>query len=161
MEVSFVNEAVVFLITLAGGMVIGVVFDIYRIIKDGTYKSVIVYTLSDIIVWIVLSILAFETVFIANNAVVRWFEIVALLVGYILYTVTISKYFLKAAKVLTEFAKKTVIILFKPVKLVLKLLFKPFVMLFYWLKQQKSKLKFIKNQQKLKIRQINRIFHKN
>ncbi len=161
MEVSFLNEAVVFLITLAGGMIIGVVFDIYRIIKNGVYKNVIIYTLSDIVVWIVLSILAFETVFIANDAAVRWYEIVALLVGYILYAVTLSKYFLKSANVIIKIVKNIIITILKPLKAVLKIISKPFVLIFSWLKLQKNKLKFIKNQQKLKFKQINRIFRKN
>lgn len=161
MELSYIKEALVFLITLLGGMVIGVVFDIYRVIKDATYKNVVFYTLSDLIVWIVLSILAFETVFIANSGSVRWFEIIALLVGYILYTVTISKYFLKLLRILIRLLKNIIMLIIKPLIILFNIIKKPFCFMFSWLKVQKNKLKFIKNKQKLKIKQINRIFRKN
>ncbi|MBE7038264.1 MAG: hypothetical protein E7404_05095 [Ruminococcaceae bacterium] len=161
MELYFTTEALSFLLTLIGGAIMGLISDIFRIIKKTSQKSVIFYTVNDIVMWIVLSFVAFETIFVVNSGMVRWYEIVALIFGFIIYTMTLSKYFVLLAEFLIKILKRIISIIVKMFSIIFLIVKKPFVIVYIWLKSQKNKFKIMKNKQKLNFEQINRIFRKN
>ena len=126
----------------------------------------------DIIVWIAAAMMSFFAVFFANSGEVRWYEIAALLTGFVLYTVSVSKYFIAFVKFSAKFFAKTLKIMLMPVMQLLKAvknigLFifsyvkKPFVFVGICLKLQKKRLCFIKNQQIFDFKRLKRIFRKN
>ena len=167
MAISISSEALVFLKTAVGGAVIGIIFDIYRIIKSSK-KSVFLIASGDIIVWLVLSVVAFEVVYISNSGDIRWYEAVAMIIGFILYTLSLSKYFIIFVKLILKILKKTVHILSVPLKAAAKFLMfifsyvkKPFLFVGFWLKLQKKRINFIKNKQIFDFRRLKRIFQKN
>lgn len=171
MEISVSAEALVFLKTVLGGMLCGVVFDVYRILKS-VKKSLFMLEAGDIIVWIVMAMMSFFAVFAANSGQVRWYEIVALLIGFILYTVSVSKYFIAAAKFIAKICAKILKIMLAPIMFLLGILkntflfaaplFKrPFLFVANCLKLSKKRLKIIKNKQIFDFRRLKRIFQKN
>lgn len=171
MEISVSAEALVFLKTVLGGALCGMIFDIYRILKSAK-KSTFVIEAGDIIVWIAAAMMSFFAVFFANSGEVRWYEIAALLTGFVLYTVSVSKYFIAFVKFSAKFFAKTLKIMLMPVMQLLKAvksigLFifsyvkKPFVFVGICLKLQKKRLCFIKNQQIFDFKRLKRIFRKN
>lgn len=171
MEISVSAEALVFLKTVMGGALCGMIFDIYRILKS-VKKSTFVIEAGDIIVWIAAAMMSFFAVFFANSGEVRWYEIAALLTGFVLYTVSVSKYFIAFVKFSAKFFAKTLKIMLMPVMQLLKAvksigLFifsyvkKPFVFVGICLKLQKKRLRFIKNQQIFDFKRLKRIFRKN
>lgn len=167
MTVSISEEALIFLKTAIGGTVIGMIFDIYRLIKNNG-KNLMLLGFGDIIVWLVLSIVSFEVVFIANSGDIRWYEAVAMLTGFILYTMSVSKYFTCAVKFIAKIIKKTAHIVFIPFKwlkraagFIFMYVKKPFIFVGFWLKLQKKHFEFIKNKQIFDFRRLNRIFRKN
>ena len=171
MEISVSAEALVFLKTVLGGALCGMIFDIYRILKS-VKKSTFVIEAGDIIVWIAAAMMSFFAVFFANSGEVRWYEIAALLTGFVLYTVSVSKYFIAFVKFSAKFFAKTLKIMLMPVVRLLKAvksigLFifsyvkKPFVFVEICLKLQKKRINFIKNKQIFDFRRLKRIFQKN
>ena len=147
------------------------IFDIYRILKS-VKKSTFVIEAGDIIVWIAAAMMSFFAVFFANSGEVRWYEIAALLTGFVLYTVSVSKYFIAFVKFSAKFFAKMLKIMLMPVVRLLKAvksigLFifsyvkKPFVFVGICLKLQKKRLRFIKNQQIFDFKRLKRIFRKN
>ncbi|UKI38121.1 MAG: spore cortex biosynthesis protein YabQ [Clostridiales bacterium] len=74
----------------------------------------------DIIVWIAAAMMSFFAVFFANSGEVRWYEIAALLTGFVLYTVSVSKYFIAFVKFSAKFFAKTLKIMLMPVVQLLK-----------------------------------------
>ncbi|MBC8595325.1 spore cortex biosynthesis protein YabQ [Qingrenia yutianensis] len=167
MEISVSAEALVFLKTVLGGAVCGMIFDIYRILKS-VKKSMFMIEAGDIIVWIVVAMMSFFAVFFANSGEVRWYEIVALFTGFVLYTVSVSKYFITFVKFIAKTLKLTlvpVVRLLKAVKNIGLFIFsyvkKPFVFVEICLKLQKKRFRFIKNQQIFDFRRLKRIFRKN
>lgn len=161
MELYFSKEAANFLFTLLGGTVLGMVLDIFRVIKKLSQKSVVFYTVCDISVWIILSLISFGTIFVSNNGQIRWYEIFALILGFIIYTIALSKYFVEAVEFLIRVLFIVIKIVLKPFSFIFSILKRIFVCVLNWLKSQKNKLNFMKNKQKLNFRQINRIFRKN
>lgn len=91
--------------TVLGGALCGMIFDIYRILKS-VKKSTFVIEAGDIIVWIAAAMMSFFAVFFANSGEVRWYEIAALLTGFVLYTVSVSKYFIAFVKFSANFLQK-------------------------------------------------------
>ena len=171
MEISVSAEALVFLKTVLGGALCGMIFDIYRILKS-VKKSTFVIEAGDIIVWIAAAMMSFFAVFFANSGEVRWYEIAALLTGFVLYTVSVSKYFIAFVKFSAKFFFFFFKIMLMPVMQLLKAvksigLFifsyvkKPFVFVGICLKLQKKRLRFIKNQQIFDFKRLKRIFRKN
>ena len=167
MTVSISEEALIFLKTAIGGTVIGMIFDIYRLIKNSG-KNLMLLGFGDIIVWLVLSIVSFEVVFIANSGDIRWYEALAMLTGFILYTVSVSKYFTCGVKFIAKIIKKTAHIVFIPFKwlkraagFIFMYVKKLFIFVGFWLKLQKKHFEFIKNKQIFDFRRLNRIFRKN
>ena len=167
MEISVSAEALVFLKTVLGGVVCGMIFDIYRILKS-VKKSMFMIEAGDIIVWIVVAMMSFFAVFFANSGEVRWYEIVALFTGFVLYTVSVSKYFITSVKFFAKTFKLTlmpVVRLLKAVKNIGLFIFsyvkKPFVFVEICIKLQKKRFRFIKNQQIFDFRRLKRIFRKN
>ena len=161
MELYFSKEASNFLFSLLGGAIIGMVLDMFRVIKKTSQKSTIFYTVCDILVWIILSLIAFGTIFVSNSGQIRWYEIFAILLGFIIYTITLSKYFVVAVSFLIFILNEILNMLFKPVTFIFFVFKRIFLAVLNWLKLQKNKMNFMKNKQKLTFRQINRIFRKN
>lgn len=108
------------------GIAIGIFFDIFRILRKSFKTPDIITYIEDILFWIISGIFFLFVLFKFNNGQIRNYVIIGLLLGIIIYTFTISKYFIKVSVNIINVIKK---ILFYPIKLiwgVLKKVFKPF-----------------------------------
>ena len=89
--ILFTQNIQVFLATIYGGILIGLLFDIHRCIK-GNFK--IIDSLSiifDILFWAITTCLVFITINIVEYFDLRYYHFIALFFGFILYYNTISK----------------------------------------------------------------------
>lgn len=123
-----------FTIYIISGIIIGIFFDVFRILRRSFKTSDIITYIEDILFWIFSGIFLLFVVFKFNNGEIRSYIIIGLLCGILIYMLTISKYFIKVnVKILTFLkniiAKLISIILF-PLKVILnifrKIFFKPF-----------------------------------
>lgn len=90
-----------FLFTLVG-IAIAIIFDIFRILRR-TFKTADYITyIEDILFWIITGFILLYAIFIFNNGEIRLYLFVAILIGSLLYIITLSKYFIKInVKILT------------------------------------------------------------
>ena len=110
------------LIFIITGIVIGVFFDIFRILRKSFKTPDFITYIEDILFWIFSGILFLFVLFKFNNGEIRNYVVIGLIIGILVYVFTVSKYFIKISVSIIKFLKK---ILLYPLKLLIKLL-KPF-----------------------------------
>lgn len=131
------NQAYLFLIFVINGILIGFLFDIFRIIRK-TFKTTDFTTyIQDIAFWIVTGIITLAFIFYYNNGEIRFYVFLGIILGVLSYILTISKYVIKVSVKIINFIKNIVTTIFNIILLPLKatwktvnrFLFKPFFFL--------------------------------
>ena len=108
----FTKELGAFYATIYGGIAIGLLFDIYRSFRHN-FKIVKKLSLVfDALFWIITTLITFITVNTVQNFNLRYYHIVALIIGFFLYHFTIGKFVFagldKLIYFMTSVIKKTV-----------------------------------------------------
>ena len=90
-----INQLYLFIIFLITGGIIGIIFDIFRILrKSFRYKHYII-DIQDVIFWILTASILLYSSFIFNDGEIRMFMILSSVLGFIIYLFTLSKLFIK------------------------------------------------------------------
>lgn len=126
MESLATSQAHVFLIFVLNGIIIAFVFDIFRICRKSFQTPDWVTYLEDILFWFITCVLLAYSIYTFNNGEIRLYMIFGIIIGAILYILTISKYIIKFSVKIIMFFKKIIdkilhFILY-PIKIVLKTL---------------------------------------
>ena len=156
MNVIISEQIKLFIIFFTTGIIIGVLFDIFRIIRKAFKISDMHTCIEDIIFGVLTGILLIFVIFIYNNGSLRFYMILGMALGIITYLFTVSKYFIKINVKIIKFIQKIILklvnIILVPIKF-LKGLFaktfnKPFTLLIINIKKIKNKLLFAKKREK-------------
>ena len=138
MEEIINNQAYLFIIYFICGIIIGIFFDLFRILRKSFKTSDLITYVEDIIFGILTGIFLIFMLFIFNNGQLRFFIFLGIILGLTIYLLTISKYFIKInVKIIVTIKKailKIIYIIFYPIrklfdilrKYVLKVILKPF-----------------------------------
>lgn len=134
MTVSVAEQTTVFLCCFLCGMVIGVIFDAFRVLRKLIPTNNIVTITEDIL----FCILAFSALFFCalrfNYGDIRWYMIIGAGIGAVLYFFTISRVILSVCFFIIKILKIALAYIFKivsfPVLFVFKLLKKPLIFTF-------------------------------
>lgn len=116
---SQLYSLLIFIIT---GIIIGVFFDIFRILRRSFKTPDIVTYIEDILFWIFTGVFFITILFKFNNGEIRSYVLLGLISGIVMYMLIISKYFIKVSVTIIKTIKK---ILSYPIKIICKLI-KPF-----------------------------------
>ena len=167
MDNVLLEQAYLFLIYFISGMLIGILFDIFRILRR-SFKTIDFITyIEDIFFWLLTGGFILFVLFNFSNGEIRLYIIIGLVIGFISYILTISKFFIKInVKILTlikNIISKIISILAYPIKQIFKLLqkiFTPFT--FFVINLKKILYVFIANvENRRKFLYKRRIFKKN
>lgn len=128
-----INQTSLFLIFTIDGVLIGIIFDIFRILRKTIKTSDFVTYIEDFLFWIITSIILFYSIFTYNNGELRFFMFLAVILGFVLYICTISSYLItinvKIINVIKRIFLKLFEIIYKPLiktfKILKKVIFKP------------------------------------
>lgn len=126
MENTIAMQVYSLVIFVICGIAIGIFFDIFRILRKSFKTSDIVTYIEDIIFWIFSGLFFLFVLFKFNNGQIRSYVVIGLLIGILLYILTISKYFIKVNVTIINLIKR---IITYPIKLIfrmIKKLLKPF-----------------------------------
>lgn len=108
----FIEDINIFYLTLYGGIVIGILFDLYRVLRKNFKMVRKISFIFDVIFWILITCVIFTTINLLEKFELRYYHFVALFLGFILYYNTISKYifivFNKIISFITSLFKKTI-----------------------------------------------------
>lgn len=133
MENVILTQLYSFLAYLVSGMIIGIFFDIFRILRKSFNTPDIITYLEDILFWLFTGIFLLLVLFKFSNGQLRIYNVLGLLIGVIFYMLTISKFFIKVNVTIITFIKniiyKIIKIVLYPIKYIFKIikkLFTPF-----------------------------------
>lgn len=126
MENLILKQAYLFFIYFLSGILIGIFFDIFRILRRSFKTSNFITYIEDILFWIITGLFLLFVLFKFSNGQIRIYNITGLLIGTILYVLSISKFFIKINVKILVFMKnviaKIITIIFYP----LRKIFNPF-----------------------------------
>lgn len=125
MESLYSQLFCLFIFTITG-IVIGITFDIFRILRRSFKTSDWITCMQDIIFWIITGIIILFSVFTFNNGEIRSYVFIGVALGVIIYMISISKFIVKYTVIIIKFIKKLVAY---PIHLMKKLIINPFVKL--------------------------------
>ena len=134
------NQLINMLLFILTGIVIGVLFDIFRIIRRSFKTPDFLTYKEDILFWLMAGIILLFTIFTFNNGEIRLYIFVSLLFGLTIYLLTLSKFFIKINVKIIGIIKK---IICYPIKLIYnfikKFIFRPIIFVFNNIRNLKSK----------------------
>lgn len=141
----------IFIIT---GIVIGILFDCFRILRKSFKTTDWITCIQDIIFWMLTGIIILFSIFKFNNGEIRSYIILGIFFGILIYMITISKFVVKYSVFVIQKLKK---IISYPINIIInilkKVLINPLKKIFVKIKTknnknlQKQSEKIIKNQQ--------------
>ena len=125
MELSVSHQVYVFAAMILCGALTGVVFDVFRAARRCFHPRSGIIAAQDIALWLAELVLVFVTIFEVNNAAVRFYEVIGLVLGAALYFMTISEYVILFFCKVMRAAVRAFCFAAKPVKKVFSLLALP------------------------------------
>ena len=118
-------QAYIFLIFFISGMLIGILFDIFRISRRTFNTTDFVTYLEDILFWIITGLFLIFILFTFSNGEIRLYNVISLIIGFVCYILTISKFFIKINVIILSFLKNISYKILKILIYPIKFLFKP------------------------------------
>lgn len=156
MTVSINEQTLIFFSCVLAGILIGFIFDIFRIIRTAYKLNKIYTTISDACFWIIALFIVFMTIYITGDGQIRWFVFLGCAIGFLLYLFSISplivKTVVKIIRAINAFLWKCLRVIFYPFRKIFKLFAKKSGKLKKFVKsaQRKSGEKYKKTLAKLR-----------
>ena len=158
MYTNNLEQLINFIYFVITGMLLSIVFDIFRILRRSFKTSDFVTNIEDVIFGIITGIIILSSIFLFNNGELRLYIFIGIGVGIIFYMLFISKYFIKINVAIINFVEKIIILITKPfiilLKIIKKLFFKPISLVIINIKLLYKKI-FIKFKKTTKINKKN------
>ncbi|MBR3255322.1 MAG: spore cortex biosynthesis protein YabQ [Clostridia bacterium] len=148
------NQAYLFLIFVINGLLIGFIFDIFRILRISFKTKDFVTYIQDIVFWLITGAIVLYSIFVFNNGEIRLYIFLGIAIGVILYMTLFSKYIIEfnvqLIKVLKTTLQSVLKVILIPIsfmgKIIKKVFFKPIS--FITINLEKFSTKFVKKFQK-------------
>lgn len=125
------NQAYLFLIFCVNGIIIGLLFDFFRILRKTFKTKDFITYIEDITFWILTGIIILYSIFKFNNGEIRLFMFLGILLGVIIYMLFISSHVIKINVAIINFFKGIIIKIFRYVSIPFKYIFKLIKKLFF------------------------------
>ena len=89
------NQAYLFLVFSLTGVIIGVLFDFFRILRRTIKTSNIITYIEDVLFWILTGLLVLYNIWYFNNGEIRIFMFIGIIMGVLVYMSTLSNMIIK------------------------------------------------------------------
>lgn len=124
MGITVEREVYILLVSFAAGALNGFVFDFFRGFRRKVKSKNSFVAVQDILFWIICAALTFAFVYRFNNGQPRWYIFCGIILGMLIYSLTISRLVVflvaKLLELLAAALKLLIKILLFPVKLIIK-----------------------------------------
>lgn len=139
------NQAYSFIIFILNGLIIGLIFDIFRIFRKSFKTPDFITYLQDFIFWIIAGSILLYSIFKFNNGELRLYIFIGILLGVSAYILIFSRLFIKISVEIINFVKKVLFnLIVVPTKFIIKLLKKSILNpIIYILKKIMSLFRFL------------------
>jgi len=122
MILSMTGQAWLFLSTVFVGAAIGLFYDAFRVIRKTARHSGLAVTLEDLIFWVAATGLTFYYMLHRNYGEIRFFALIGVAVGLLLYFTTVSRWVVIVFVAVVNYLKRVVVtvvrLILVPVRLV-------------------------------------------
>lgn len=108
------NQASLFLIYIATGMLICIFYDIFRALRKTIKTSNIVTYIEDIIFWTIVAIFLIIEILNLNSGELRLYTFIGIIIGCIIYLLTVSKFILNILIKIFKTTQKIILLIIKP-----------------------------------------------
>lgn len=141
-----VNQAYVFIAFIFNGFLIGIFFDIFRILRRSFKTPDLITYIEDFVFWIITGASILYTIFKFNNGIIRGYIFLGIGLGILTYILIFSKIFIKVNIYIINFMKKffNIIIIIPLIfifKILRKVILRPISFIFINIRGNMSKLK--------------------
>lgn len=151
MYTNNLEQLISFIYFIVVGIIISIIFDIFRIFRRTIKTSDIVTNIQDILFCLITGIIVLLSIFCFNKGELRLYIFIGIAIGVAFYMIFISKHFIKINVTIINFIKRIIYLLFRPFIIILnftkKLFFKPFSFIII-------NLKYFTNKSLFKIKKI-------
>lgn len=138
------NQVYLFFIFIANGVLIGILFDIFRILRKSFKTSDFVTYIEDFLFWILTGFSILYFIFVFNNGEIRLFMFLGIAIGITLYMLIFSSFLIKINVTIITFFKKIISkvigVILIPFKFTKKLFFKPISFIFINIRKSSTNL---------------------
>lgn len=118
------DQALLFLIFIVNGIIIGLLFDFFRILRRSFKTKDFITYIEDILFWVLTGLLLLYSIFTFNNGEIRLYMFIGAILGCIIYMLLISNFIVKInTKIiisLKNILSKIINIIFIPFKFIIK-----------------------------------------
>ena len=159
MEISLTGQSVVFLFSCVVGGLLGVFYDVFRIIRIAFNSKWLSVFFQDLIFCVFSAFSIILLVFYTNSGTVRWFSLFGCFICFVLYHMTVGKLVIFMSKKIIDFIKKVLRFIYKitviPVKKTVLLILKLLKKLLAFMLKTSGKIKggmYYKNQKREAVR---------
>lgn len=121
------NQAYLFLVFSLTGIIIGIIYDIFRVLRKSFKTSDIITYFEDILFWIITGILILYNIWFFNNGEIRIFMFLGILIGILIYILILSNITRKTLFLFFNILKKSINsikFIFNPIILIITKLYK-------------------------------------
>lgn len=134
MIISIDHQLNLVIFSFLAGLILGILFDFYRIIRGYNEGNKIITMIEDILFWILVSIIVFVFLLYTNYAYIGFYVYLFITFGTLFYIKFISKSIMTfLIKILNVFGKMF--------RVIFNIIIMPFEVLFYKVKEKKIKMK--------------------
>ncbi len=134
MNVETINQAYLFLIFILNGILIGTVFDVFRILRKSFNTPNFVTYIEDILFWIIAALIIMYSLFVFNNGKFRAYIFIGIFLGIAIYMLFFSKFIVNISVKIISFVKKIISVIYKivsyPISILYKIIIKPLFLIF-------------------------------
>lgn len=129
MIISVSAQAYVFLCTIAGGMAIALVYDIFRIFRKAVKTGSVITYVQDLLYWLIVAAIMFLTIYYSNDGELRAYLFIGTFIGVVLYALLFSRIIMSSSlfiiKMVSYVIKALIFITSYPVRLILRIMAVP------------------------------------
>lgn len=124
--VTIASQVYVFLGCIFGGLIVGLLFDVFRLSRRFFNTRDIITYIQDIIFWILVGIIVLLTIFYSNNGQIRGYVFLGIVLGTVFYFLVFSRLIMKILTYVIEFLIRLIGYIIKmvsvPVRITAKIL---------------------------------------
>ena len=135
-QVNIVDEFYIFLIAINYGLILGGIYDFYRVFRYFSKPKKILTAVEDLLFWIIITLIVFVFLVNKTDGIVRGFVLLGFIIGYVFYIKVISFYSYK-------FLKKTFELIFGLISEIMKIMLYPLGKVFKFCGGKANKLSMI------------------
>ena len=107
------NQAYLFLVFSLTGVILGVLFDFFRVLRKTFKTGDFVTYIEDILYWILAGIIVLYNIWFFNNGEIRFFMIIGIIMGSIIYSLLFSSILIKIETMLLTKLKNIIMFFYK------------------------------------------------